>query len=42
MTPPIIVVAIETLWLLTIYGKRFFDWWDDVSARADSDPVTEI
>jgi len=31
----IIAVAIETLWLLTIYGHRFFDWWDEVQARAD-------
>lgn len=30
-----VAVAIETLWLLTIYGHRFFDWWDEVQFRAD-------
>lgn len=30
-----IIVAIETIWLLTIYGHRFFDWWDEVQFRDD-------
>jgi hypothetical protein len=30
-----LVVAVETVWLLTIYGHRFFGWWDRAQARLD-------
>jgi hypothetical protein len=35
MTVLIITAGIETTWLLTIYGKRFFEWWDRAQARLD-------
>jgi hypothetical protein len=22
------LVTVETLWLATIYGKRYYDWWN--------------
>lgn len=32
-----VAVIFETLWLLTIYGKRFFDWWDCVEMLVDDE-----
>jgi hypothetical protein len=29
------IAAIETVWLLTIYGHRAFDAWDRASAKFD-------
>lgn len=30
------VVIAETLWLATIYGRRFFDAWDRAADRLDA------